>query len=75
MADQPVRAADTHPSDPSIATPENPMSTKKSTRKPRIADTKPASTKVGELGADSLDKVTGGGGAPAPRRGPAGPGG
>ena len=51
------------------------MGDKKTLRKPQAANKKPASTKAGELGADSLDKVTGGAGAPAPRRGPSGPGG
>jgi hypothetical protein len=43
--------------------------------KPSVAAKKPGPAKSAELSTDSLDKVTGGAGAPPAPHGPVGPGG
>jgi hypothetical protein len=47
----------------------------KTPREPAQPDEKPVVPTTDELGDQALDAVTGGGGAPAPRSGPSGPGG
>ena len=50
------------------------MNTEKESTKPRAAEQKPAAPKNGELSYEKFEEVVGGGGASAPRVGPAPPG-